>query len=147
MSSKKSTFTYTYAKKTIKYSNEWVDGKWYNKDGTQTYKPRGSWHKNSKGTWYVDEKGWFPKNRWQKIDGKWYFFDKYGKMETNAYRQGWWLGKLCAWSDPVHYSWHKSDGNWWYGAVGGWYAKNPAYTYIIDGVSCNFNKNGFYIEK
>ena len=23
---------------TKKYSNEWVDGKWYNADGTQTYK-------------------------------------------------------------------------------------------------------------
>ena len=60
-------------KPAAKYSNEWVKGKWYNKDGTQTYKYTMSWKQNSKGYWIEDTKGWYPKNQWQKIDFKWYF--------------------------------------------------------------------------
>ena len=187
-----------------KYSDEWVNGKWYNQDGTQTYEGIGKWKKNSKGIWYEDSKGWYPKNRWQKIDGKWYFFDKQGYMEKDAYRKGWyltgngvwdgmnqvtgwiegkkgwkyyigtntylkdcwkkidgkwyyfkadgnaaqhefihgwWLGDNCAWNDPVHYSWHRCGSRWWYGVRDGWYAKDKSY--IIDGVECTFDKNGF----
>ena len=59
----------------------------------------------------------------------------------NEFIQGWWLGKNAAWSDPVHYSWHKSGSRWWYGVSGGWYAKNKSYT--IDGRTYAFDRNGY----
>ena len=208
---KDTTYTYTYAKKeeTQKYSKEWVDGKWYNKDGTQTYKPLGSWKKDGSNWKYVDASGWYPKNQWQKIDFKWYFFDQKGHMLKDAYQkdasgkiwyigkngawdeksavigwkkdskgwwfglfgndylkntwkmingnwyyfksdgymamnefvQGWWLNKAGAWKDPVHYSWFKTGGKWWYGTKDGWYAKSKSYT--IDGKKYTFDKKGY----
>ena len=68
-------------KKPVKYSNEWVKGLWYNKDGSQTYKYKLSWKHNSKGWWVEDTSGWYPKNQKQKIDGKWYSFDAKGYMK------------------------------------------------------------------
>ena len=134
-----------YSFEKFPYSNEWVDGKWYNKDGSQTYSATGSWKKNNKGIWYEDTKGWYPRNRWQKIDGKWYYFKSSGYAAVNEFVQGWWVGSNGAWNDPVHYSWHKSGSKWWYGVIGGWYAKNKTYT--IDGIKYSFDQNGYMKEK
>jgi hypothetical protein len=133
-----------YSFEKFPYSNEWVDGKWYNKDGSQTYSATGSWKKNNKGIWYEDTKGWYPRNRWQKIDGKWYYFKSSGYAAVNEFVQGWWVGSNGAWNDPVHYSWHKSGGKWWYGVIGGWYAKNKTYT--IDGKTYTFDSHGYLKE-
>ena len=187
------------------YSQEWVDGIWYEKDGSQTYEGIGAWKKESKGWTFGDSLGWKAKNRWQKIDGKWYFFDKDGIMESDAYRkgyylkkdgswdekdaapgwkkngkgwwmywttvktfikdgwkkidgkwyyfrgnyigqnefvQGWWLGANGAMTDFAKCSWHKTGKGWWYGNSS-WYAKT---SYMIDGTTCNFGKDGYYIE-
>ena len=86
-----------YIEYRIKASYEWVKGIWYNKDGSQTYKYKAEWKKTAKGWKYVDEAGKFPKNTWSRIDGKWYFFDAGGIMESNCYRQGWYLTKSGAW--------------------------------------------------
>ena len=129
-----------------KYSNEWVNGKWYNKDAKQNYLGIGKWHKNSKGWWFGDNLGWYAKNQWQKIDGKWYFFDKEGYMEANAYRQGYYLkangawdgkAKVAGWkqdskgwwyslgsSDVLKNGWKKIDGNWYYFKATGYIAIN-----------------------
>ena len=94
---------------------------------------------------YVDASGWYPKNRWQKIDFNWYFFDREGHMLKDAYQKGasgkiWYLGKNGIQSDPVKYR-HKDSGGWWYGVKGGWYAKDAAY--IIDGVARTFDRDGY----
>lgn len=56
------------------------------------------WKKDSKGWWYQNKDGSYPKSQWKKIGTKWYHFDKNGYMET-----GWLL---------VNGSWYylNSDG-------------------------------------
>ncbi len=111
--------------KKTEHSKEWVNGKWYNKDGSQTYTGIGGWRKNKKGYWYEDTKGWYPKNIWQKIDGKWYFFDKEGYMESDAYRNGWYLGANGAWDGKKQAAgWKKDAKGWWYATSGKSYLKN-----------------------
>lgn len=70
------------------YANEWVGGRWYDGEGKQTYMGIGSWHKNLKGWWYGDSCGWYANNRWKKIDGKWYYFDRQGYMVTGTVQIG-----------------------------------------------------------
>ena len=98
-----------------KKKNEWVNGRWYDKNGRQNYKPVGSWHKTAKGWWYGDTSGWYAKNQWQKIDGKWYYFNQNGYMETDAYRSGYYLTESGAWDgkDKVT-GWKKNTTGWWY---------------------------------
>ena len=133
------------------YSNEWVDGKWYNKNGTQTYKPLGDWKKDGKDWMYVDTSGWYPKNRWQKIDSKWYFFDREGHMLKDAYQKSadgkiWYVGKNGAWDEKAAViGWKQDSKGWWYGVADGWYAKSKSY--YIDGVSYKFDKNGICTTK
>ncbi len=59
-------------------AKEWCHGYWLNADGIWTYKYKGSWKHNSKGWWFGDTSGWYAKSKWQKIDGKWYYFDSKG---------------------------------------------------------------------
>ena len=75
-----------------KYKYEWVDGLWYNIDGTQTYEYKGEWKTNGTGWWYEDTTGWYPTNCWLKIDGYWYYFGGDGYMLTNQYIDGYWVG-------------------------------------------------------
>ncbi len=130
------------SEKKTDYSSEWVEGKWYNKDGTQTYKPVGSWHRDKTGWWYEDESGWYPRNRWQKIDGKWYYFKADGYAAAGEYIRGWWLdSKTCQCTYRCRAKWHRNKKGWWYGDASGWYAKNRSYT--IDGRRYRFDKNGY----
>lgn len=62
------------------YASEWVDGKWFDKDGVQSYAPTGSWKSNKKGKWYQDTFGWYAKNEKVKIDGVEYTFDRKGYL-------------------------------------------------------------------
>ena len=98
------------------YTNEWVDGVWYNKDHKASYAGIGQWTKKEDGCWtYKDSLGWFPKNKWQKIDGSWYFFDKDGCMEADAYRGGYYLKKNGAWDGKAKAEgWKLSTGGYWY---------------------------------
>ena len=113
-----------------KYKNEWVKGQWYGADGSATYKPKGSWRVNSIGWWYEDESGWFPGNRWQKIDGEWYFFEDTGYMATNqycglwdAYTPGaWWVGSDGKWDLSPCAQLRLTGTDWWFGDTSGWYA-------------------------
>ena len=73
-------------------SSEWVDGRWIGSSGAWEYRPKGSWHQNSTGWWYGDTTGWYAHNTWQKIDGKWYYFNAAGYMFTNTYIDGYYLG-------------------------------------------------------
>ena len=72
---------YYFGTNGVMAKSEWVSGRWIGANGVWSYKPRGSWHKNSKGKWFGDTSGWYAKNQTQKIDGKLYTFDKngYGK--------------------------------------------------------------------
>ena len=124
------------------FSSEWIKGKWYNKDGSQTYKPAGAWVKDEIGWMYKDTAGWFPRNCWQRIDGKWYYFHDDGHAASGEFVQGWWVEKnTCQCTDPYKSDWHKTQKGWWYGDKTGWYAKNN--TYIINGTAYTFDKEGY----
>jgi glucan-binding YG repeat protein len=74
---------------------------------------------------FTDSLGWSPKNQWQKIDGKWYFFDKEGYMEANAYRQGYYLTKDGAWDGKAKViGWKQDSKGWWYSLGGRDFLKN-----------------------
>ena len=103
------------------YSSEWVDGLWYNADGTQTYGYKGSWKTNGFGWWYEDTTGWYPVSQWQKIDGKWYYFDAAGYMASNEWVDGCWLGGDGAWEYQYIGSWKTNGSGWWYEDESGWY--------------------------
>ena len=125
------------------YSNEWVDGKWYNADGTQTYKGTLSWMQNATGWWVEDSEGWFPTSQWQKIDGKWYYFCADGYMDYSEYRDGCWLGADGAWVESYSGGhWMTNGTGWWYEDNSGWY---PADQYLwIDGTKYWFGSDGYW---
>jgi len=78
-------------------ANEWIDGKWINGSGySGRYKYTGSWKSNSKGWWFTDTSGWYPVNKWQKINGKWYYFEGDGYMASNKYIDGYWVNSSGA---------------------------------------------------
>jgi len=125
-----------------KYSSEWVDGKWYNPDGSQTYKSTGYWKCNSTGWWYEDSSGWYPINQWQKIDGKWYYFTSSGYMDYSEYRDGCWLEADGSWNEDYYGGcWNRNSLGWWYSDESGWH---PVSQWVwIDGVNYYFNSSGY----
>jgi glucan-binding YG repeat protein len=125
------------------YTSEWVDGVWYDKNHQMTYAGIGQWVKSKEGKWtYVDTLGWSPKNQWQKIDGKWYFFDKEGVMETKAYRQGYYLMANGAWDGKTKAAgWKQDSKGWWYSLGGSDFLKNGWKK--IDGNWYYFKANGY----
>lgn len=60
--------------------SEWIDGLWINGDGSQTYPYKGSWKNNSKGKWWEDENGYYPKNKVERINKIDYSFDPNGYL-------------------------------------------------------------------
>ena len=128
------------------YANEWVKGVWYDGKGQQDAGRTGKWKKNSKGWWFEDGSGWYAKNSWQKIDGKWYYFGKDGYMEKNAYRYGYRLTSSGAWDGQKKVPGWKKDKNgwWWYSLGKGTYPKNSWLK--IDGKWYYFQAGGYMIQ-
>ena len=104
-----------------KYSNEWVNGKWYDASGNQTYTGTLSWKSDASGWWVEDSDGWYPWSQWQKIDGKWYYFDASGYMASNEWRDGYWLGSDGSISYDGVLSWKSDASGWWVEDSAGWY--------------------------
>ena len=44
----------------------------------------GQWIKDNKGWWYKYNKGWWPAAKWQEIDGKWYYFARFGEGRSTG---------------------------------------------------------------
>ena len=127
---------------TTKYSNEWVDGKWYDADGSQTYKASLSWKSDAKGWWVEDSSGWYPTSKWQKIDGKWYYFCADGYMDYSEYRDGCWLNADGSMADGYTGGHWNNDANGWWYEDNGWY---PVSQYVwIDGVQYWFGADGYW---
>ena len=127
-----------------KYSNEWVDGKWYDADGKCTYDGILSWKQNATGWWVEDSKGWYPVSQWQKIDGKWYYFTADGYMDYSEYRDGCWLGADGAWDEKYSGGhWMNDSTGWWYEDASGWYPQNQ--WVWIDGSCYYFGADGYML--
>lgn len=110
----------------------------------------GKWIKDSVGWWYRHSDGSYSANQWEKINNKWYFFNKTGYMET-----GWvlWNGKwyyLKTDGDMAENEWVFYKNQWYFlkGGNGdmatGWILwKNHWYYLNVDGVM----KTGWVLEK
>lgn len=85
----------------------------------------GYWAKNAKGWWYQYYNGKYPKNKWLKIDGKIYYFNKKGYMATGkkSYRGNTYFLKK---SGVLYTGWKTIKGKRYYfspntgAAVTGW---------------------------
>ncbi len=129
--------------KTVKYSNEWINGKWYNEDGTQTYTGVLTWKVNSTGWWVEDTDGWYPTDQWQKIDGIWYYFKPDGYMAANEYYKGYWFNADGSWDSQYLLSWKVNSTGWWVEDISGWW---PSGTWLkINGYWYYFNASGYMV--
>lgn len=106
---------------TPSYSSEWVNGYWYNEDGSQTYPGILSWKSDSTGWWVEDTSGWYPVSSWQKIDGYWYYFNASGYMASSEWIGGWWINGdgSCTYDGTA--SWKSDSTGWYYLDTSGWY--------------------------
>ena len=82
--------TYRYADGSFA-KNEYVNGYWLNAKGYWNGKKvKARWMHNEKGWWYKDGK-WYPRSRWLKINGDWYYFNAQGYMAQDEYINGWYV--------------------------------------------------------
>lgn len=120
--------------------NEYIKGIWFsNGVGSLSY-CNGSWKSNSTGWWFEDG-GYYPANKWLKIDGKWYYFCTDGYMDYSEYRDGYWLNSDGSWN-PAYCggTWKKDSTGWWF-EDGGWYPYNE--WLWINGTHYYFNGSGY----
>ena len=125
-----------------KYSNEWIGGKWYSADGSQSYKPVGKWNYNGTGWWFEDTSGYYPKSEWQKIEGKWYYFKSSGYMAKSEYIDGYWITSNGSMSETYNGGrWASDSTGWWYVDSTGYY---PSSEWVwIDEKCYYFKSNGY----
>ncbi len=126
-----------------KYSNEWVDGKWYNADGICDYAGVLEWKNNSTGWWVEDSEGWYPVSQWQKIDGIWYYFNETGYMASGEYYNGYWFNSDGSWDEAYYLTWKKNSTGWWVEDKSGWW---PSSQWLkIDGSWYYFDSSGYMV--
>lgn len=125
------------------YSNEWVNGKWYNADGTCTYSGTLTWKNNSTGWWVEDTAGWYPQSQWQKIDGIWYYFKPDGYMASAEYYDGYWFNSDGSWDEQYFLTWKSNSTGWWVEDKSGWW---PSSQWLkIDGSWYYFDASGYMV--
>ena len=123
------------------YSDEWINGKWYDQNGNQTYSGTLSWKSNATGWWVEDSAGWYPANSWQKIDGVWYYFKPDGYMAMNEYYSGYWFNNDGSWDSQYFLSWKNNTTGWWVEDKSGWW---PSSKWLkINGDWYYFNSTGY----
>ena len=144
------------------WHDEWVDGKWFESNGSQTYKSKGSWKGSGTLFWYETEDGWYPSSCWQKINhqwyyfkdngycacsewldinGSWYYFDKNGYYEYESWIDGYWINEDGTQTYPKKASWYNDSTGWYYMDESGWYPKSDFVW--IDGENYYFKDNGY----
>lgn len=93
------------------------------------------WKHDSKGWWYQNSDGTYPKSQWLKLD-TWYYFNANGYAYENKwilYKDKWYyLGADCR----MVTGWKKVDGHWYYlGTDGtmkdGWVKVNDSWYYLV----------------
>ena len=103
---------------------------------------RNGWQGDNSNGWryYTSDKSYVTSS-WKQIDGKWYYFNASGYMESNCYRDGCWLTSSGAWDTRFnHGTWKKNDKGWWY-QDNNWY---PVSTWLwIDGCRYYFDSKGY----
>lgn len=94
------------------------------------------WIKDKIGWWFRRSDGSFPKNEWEKVDGKWYRFDGNGYMVTGWQQiNGHWF--YLADSGAMKTGWLKYNNHWFFFdengyMVTGWLKYNGYWFYFLD---------------
>ena len=125
------------------YSNEWINGVWYDENGNNTYSGTLSWKSNSTGWWVEDSAGWYPVNCWQKIDGQWYYFNSSGYMASSEWYNGYWFSGSGAWDATYKMTWCSNSTGWWIEDISGWWPSNCWQK--IDGSWYYFDGSGYMV--
>ena len=101
----------------------------------------GKWMQDANGWWFMEKDGSYPVWDWRYIDGKWYFFDRNGYMDSSAYRFGCWLNSDGSWDTSYsNGKWKNNANGWWY-EDNGWYPTNQWLK--IDGYWYYFKADGY----
>ena len=124
--------------------DEFVSGRKFNKDGTQTYPYKYHWRTTGKGRRFMDSRGNYLKKRWAVIDGKSYYFRSDGYMASYEWIKGKWFNKDGLQKRKYKGSWEKTPKGRRYVDTSGWYAKNR--TLRIDGKKYKFDKKGYVVR-
>ena len=96
-------------------------------------KTDGQWTQDANGWWYKYADGSYPRNKWDKINGKYYYFNVHGYLLT-----GW--QQLKGFGDYKETSWYYFDPTngdmqtGWQKINGKWYYLDPAEGYMLTGV-------------
>ena len=125
--------------------DEFVNGRRFNKNGTQTYAYKYHWRTTKKGKRFIDSKGNALKKQWATINGKRYYFKANGYMACSEWIKGKWFGKNGLQTRKYKGSWKKTKKGKRYVDTSGWYAKNR--TLMIDGKTYKFDKKGYVVKK
>ena len=130
----------------------------------------GEWKSNSTGWWWVRGDGTYPKNQWEYIDKKWYYFNSSGYMATGTITWPSGSGDSYTLASDGHLTssglsgaWEASGTKWKFKVTGGsyrtskwgyisgqWYYFNSSGymvtgTVTISGTKCTFASDGHYI--
>lgn len=106
------------------------------------------WKQNDTGYWYVREDGSYPKEKFEKIDGTWYYFDNSGYMLAEQWKKNtdgrwYWFDKLGAMAT----GWKKIAEKWYYfnpeGDMKTGWVKYKDTWYYLDGKDGNMVSNAF----
>ena len=149
------------------HKSEWYNGWYYNSKGVQKRKLSAGWTVTKKGKRsFGDSSGWKAKNKWLRIDGNYYYFDKKGYALTGGWRKvkkywyyftdtgerlekqwvdGRYLSANGRWERKAVGFWEDTEDGWMYKDSSGRYAKNG--TIKIDGVRYTFDKKGICTDK
>ena len=142
-SSKKYSGSGSSSNENTSYKNEWHGGKWYDNDGKQTYTGTLQWKNNATGWWVEDTDGWYPVDKWQKIDGIWYYFKPDGYMAANEYYKGYWFNSDGSWDEQYFLTWKSNSKGWWVEDISGWW---PSSSWLkVDGCWYYFNSSGYMV--
>ena len=76
-------------------------------------KNKGIWMQDTKGWWYKNKDGSYPKNEWKEIEEQWYVFDSEGYMITGWHyiNANWYY---LSQSGAMLTGWLESAGKWYY---------------------------------
>ena len=120
----------------------------FKKDIENGFKIESGWKQNGTGYWYVKEDGSYPKDKFEKVDDVWYYFDNSGYMLSESwkkYKDGNWY-----WFDNSGHmatGWKKISDKWYYfdveGAMKTGWVKYKDTWYYLSSKEGNMVSNAF----
>ena len=106
------------------------------------------WQQNDTGTWYVHSDGSYPKDKFEKVNGTWYYFDGSGYMLADRWKKhidGNWYwfdqsGEMATGWKKIAEKWYYFDGE---GAMKTGWIKYKETWYYLDSQNGDMVSNAF----